>query len=90
MSSGSEYIGDEAEKMRSTLDMFTPMEEGVIKDWDQMTKIWEYCFSEELRIDSGEHKILMSESPMTSNFNRERLTQHIFEKFNVKGFYLAP
>ena len=76
--------------MRSSLDMYTPIEEGVIKDWDQMNKIWEYCFSEELRIETSDFKILMSEAPMTSNYTRERLTQHIFEGFNAKGFYLAP
>ena len=63
MSSGSEYIGDEAEKMQGQLDVYNPIESGVIKDWDQMTKIWEYCFSEELRVDTSEHKILISESP---------------------------
>ena len=70
MTSGSEYVGDEAEKMQSQLDIYNPIESGVIKDWDQMSKIWEYCFSEELRVDSSEHSILISEAPMTSKFNR--------------------
>lgn len=70
VSSGSEYVGDEAEKMAGQLDIYNPIESGVIKDWDQMTKIWEYCFSEELRVDTAEHRVLISESPQTSKFNR--------------------
>lgn len=50
----SEYIGDEAQKMRGVLNLKYPIESGIVNDWDQMQKVWEYCFNNELRVDPSE------------------------------------
>ena len=44
----SEYIGDEAQKMRGVLNLNYPIESGIVTNWDDMEKVWEYCFSNEL------------------------------------------
>ena len=37
-------IGDEAAAHRVMLELNLPVKEGVIKDWDDMTKIWDYAY----------------------------------------------
>ena len=85
----SEYIGDEAQKMRGVLNLNYPIESGVVTNWDDMEKVWSYCFNNELRIDPSEHKVLLTEAPMNPKVNREKMTSLMFETFNVQGLYVA-
>ena len=87
--SKSEYIGDEAQKMRGVLKLTYPITSGIVSDWDLMEKVWEYCFSNELRVDPTEHKVLLTEAPMNPKANREKMTQLMFETFQVEGLYVA-
>ena len=38
------YIGCDAQRMRGVLNLKYPIDKGMIKDWDQMMEIWNYCF----------------------------------------------
>lgn len=87
--SKSEYIGDEAQKMRGVLKLSYPIESGIVTDWGQMEKVWEYCFSNELRCDPSEHKVMLTEAPSNPKANREKMTQLMFETFQVQGLYVA-
>lgn len=87
--SKAEYIGDEAQKMRGVLKLSYPIESGIVTSWDQMEKVWEYCFSNELRVDPSEHKVMLTEAPGNPKANREKMTQLMFETFNVEGLYVA-
>ena len=46
-----------------------------------MENIWEYCFSNKLRVDPSEHKVLLSEVSLNPKYNREIMTQLMFETF---------
>jgi actin len=87
--SKSEYIGDEAQKMRGVLNLAYPIKSGIVQDWENMEKVWEYCFSNELRVDPSEHKVLLTEAPMNPKANREKMTSLMFETFQVQGLYVA-
>lgn len=63
METKSEYIGDEAQKMRGVLNLSYPIESGIVTDWDKMEKIWEYGFSNALRVDPSEYNIFLTEAP---------------------------
>lgn len=54
-----------------------------------MTKIWEYTFSNELRVDPSEHRVMLTEAPGCPRQNREKMTEVMFETFNVDGMYIA-
>jgi actin-related protein 2 len=41
-------IGDEAAKARRLLELSHPLEEGIIKNWDDMELIWRYGFEEKV------------------------------------------
>jgi actin-related protein len=85
----AEYIGDEAQKMRGVLNLSYPIESGIVTNWDDMEKVWAYCFSNELRVDPSEHKVFLTEAPMNPKVNREKMTSLMFETFNVQGLYVA-
>jgi len=87
--SKSEYIGDEAQKMRGVLNIKYPIESGIVTEWGQMEKVWEYCFNNELRVDPSEHKVMLTEAPGNPKANREKMTSLMFETFQVQGLYVA-
>lgn len=85
----SEYIGDEAQKMRGVLNLKYPIESGIVSDWEDMEKVWAYCFSNELRVDPSEHRVLLTEAPKNPKANREKMTTLMFETFAIQGLYVS-
>ena len=84
-----EYIGDEAQQMRGVLNLSYPIDNGIVTDWDKMEKIWEHCFSNELRVDPSEYNVFLTEAPKNPKENREKMIQIMFETFEITGMYVA-
>jgi len=83
------YVGDEAQSKKGILKLEYPIAHGIVTNWDDMEKIWNHTYYNELRVDPEEHNVMVTEAPMNPKVNREKITQIMFESFSVPGLYVA-
>ncbi|ODV61201.1 actin-related protein 2 [Ascoidea rubescens DSM 1968] len=81
--------GYEAQKIRSILQISYPMENGIIKNWEDMQHLWDYSFYEKMQIDPHGKKVLLTEPPMNPLRNRERMCEIMLENYQFSGVYVA-
>ncbi|CAK8680015.1 actin-related protein 2 [Clavelina lepadiformis] len=83
-------IGDDASLFRSQLEVNYPIENGIVRNWEDMEHLWDYTFGpEKLDIDPRNSKVLLTEPPMNPMKNREQIIQRMFEKYQFDGCYIA-
>ncbi|XP_033932068.1 uncharacterized protein [Pseudochaenichthys georgianus] len=82
------YIGHEAQHMRGVLALRHPIKNGIIRNWDDMEKIWQHTF-QQLGVDPDNHPVLLTEAAMNPLGNRQRMVEIMFECFNVPFTYVA-
>lgn len=83
-------VGDEASKLRSMLEVSYPMDNGMVRNWEDMMHVWDYTFGpEKLNLDPENCKILLTEPPMNPTRNREKMIEVMFEKYGFDSAYIA-
>ncbi|XP_068565129.1 uncharacterized protein si:ch211-241j12.3 [Cebidichthys violaceus] len=82
------YIGHEAQHMRGVLALKHPIKNGIIRNWDEMEKIWHHTF-QQLAVDPEDHPVLLTEAAMNPLQSRQRMVEIMFECFNVPFTYVA-
>lgn len=82
------YIGQDAINKKGVLTLEYPLENGIVKNWDYMEKIWHYTYYNELKTDPADQPVLLTEAPLNPKKNREQMIEIFFEKFHVPAFYV--
>ena len=82
------FVGTEAFERRITNLLKYPIEHGMVTDWENMEVLWRHVFENSLGVSSCSGA-LMTEPMMNPKYNRERMTQMMFESFHLPQFYLA-
>eukprot|EP00924_Labyrinthula_sp_SR-Ha-C_P010363 maker-scaffold_23-snap-gene-4.57-mRNA-1 protein AED:0.02 eAED:0.02 QI:204/1/1/1/1/1/3/111/399 len=82
-------VGDEAEKVRFALKLNYPVENGIVKHWNDMEELWNYTFHEKMRINPEEYKIMLTEAPGNPTNNRVKTLETMFEKYQFKAVHVG-
>ena len=87
------YVGTRARDKCGILVMRYPVDHGEVQSWEDLERIWEHTFYNELRVDLEGHDavgVLMTEKLDVPKQQREQATQILFETFNAPNMFLAP
>merc|ERR1712169_145732 len=82
-------VGDKAATLRSFLDIKYPLDNGIVRNWDDMLHLYDYTFEEKLKINPAECRIMLTEAPMNPMKNREKMVEVMFEKYGFKSVYIS-
>lgn len=74
---------------RANMEIQTYMKDGMIDNWDLFEKVIDYTYSKVIQSEPEYHPVLFSEASWNVRNNREKLTELMFEKYNVPAFFLV-
>jgi actin-related protein len=81
----SHFIGSEA---LQTKNIKNPIQQGIVRNWDDFEKILHFAFFQSLKVSPDEHPTMLT-APISLKNQREKFTQILFETFDSPAGYLA-
>eukprot|EP01006_Ploeotia_vitrea_P010276 TRINITY_DN26665_c0_g1_i1.p1 TRINITY_DN26665_c0_g1~~TRINITY_DN26665_c0_g1_i1.p1 ORF type:complete len:387 (-),score=34.99 TRINITY_DN26665_c0_g1_i1:90-1250(-) len=87
---GDLAIGDDAlsEDNKGKYKISYPIEHGIVNNFDELEKIWEYAFKE-LKVESDKQAMLLTEAALNPKVHREKMIELAFEKFKAPASYIV-
>ena len=67
----------------------SPVQDGLITDWDALEAIWEYSLEKYVKIDPKNTPVLFAEKPYNPPKNRHKVAELMFEKYGSPALFLA-
>ena len=86
---GDTFIGPRAQELRGLLKIDYPISHGIVEDWADMERIWQYVYTAELATQPQNHPVLLTEAPLNPRSNRDMAAEVMFERFNVPAFFAS-
>jgi centractin len=83
------FIGDLAQQNRGLLKLLYPVDHGIVKNWNDMEKVWHHTYSHDLKANAEDHPLLITEAPLNPRSNRDKMCQVMFEVFNVPCLFVS-
>lgn len=83
------YVAQEAEARRAKLRLNRPVVRGEVSSWQDLEDLWDYMYTNELRIEAHTQPCLISEEPLNSKSSREKAIEVLFETFDVPAFFIG-
>lgn len=82
-------VGTQATQMSESFKLSYPIRHGGVEDWEDMEKILDHVFANELQVSPEGQNIIVLQPPLTPSSQRDALTRLLFDTFNVPGVFLA-
>ncbi|KAJ7306423.1 hypothetical protein JRQ81_009772 [Phrynocephalus forsythii] len=82
------YVGKRSLAKKGILLNY-PIKRGIITHWEDMEELWDYIYTEKLKVEASTRPVLLSEPPLNPLPNREKTTELMFEQFGVPALYLS-
>lgn len=82
------FVGEKAIEKRGILSLDYPLENGIVKSWEYMEKIWHHCYFDQLKKDPENQPVLLTEAALNPKQNREKMVEIFFDEFKVPAFYV--
>ena len=83
------YINEEEITRSGAVGLNWPVHHGIVKDWKDFERIISYAVRSE-RISLEEHQVLMCVSPLCTHAQFEKMSEILFETFNVPSVAFQP
>jgi len=74
---------------KKDMEVETYMKDGMIDNWDMFEKVLDYSYKRIVQSESELHPVLFSEAPWNKKDRREKITEIMFEKYNIPAFFLV-
>ena len=71
------------------MDVSSYIKDGMIENWEMFEKVLDYSYDKIIKSEADQHPVLFSEAPWNQKMRREKLTEIMFEKYNVPAFFLV-
>ncbi|TVK90630.1 Actin-like protein 6A [Bagarius yarrelli] len=89
--SGTTYFIDtnQLRVPRENMEVMSPLKNGMIEDWDSFQAILDHTYRMHFKSEPNLHPVLMSEASWNTRAKREKLTELMFEHYNIPAFFLC-
>lgn len=74
---------------RENMEVISPLKNGMIEDWDSYQAILDHTYKTHIKSEASLHPVLMSEAPWNTRAKREKLTELMFEHYNIPAYFLC-
>uniref|UniRef100_A0A8C5I7E2 Actin-like 6A n=1 Tax=Gouania willdenowi TaxID=441366 RepID=A0A8C5I7E2_GOUWI len=74
---------------RENMEVMSPLKNGMIDDWDSFQAILDHTYKMHFKSEPSLHPVLMSEASWNTRAKREKLTELMFEHYNIPAFFLC-
>nr|XP_023650617.1 actin-like protein 6B isoform X2 [Paramormyrops kingsleyae] len=74
---------------RAGVETVSPLKNGMIEDWEAFRAILDHTYCKHIKSEPSLHPVLMSEAPWNTRVKREKLTELMFEHYNIPAFFLC-
>ena len=83
------YVGDEAISKLEIMNFNSPVQRGQISDLDKFETLMHYLLYNKMKVVPEEISVLITESPAATIENKKKLSEILFETFNVQKIHIA-
>ena len=83
------YIAEEAIANAEFMNFYSPIQRGEVVDWDKFETLMHYLLYSQIEVVPEDISVLITETPLSSQKTRAKISELLFEKFNVQKCHIA-